>query len=70
MLSRSDADRAGGLLAELAQRGQLGIDLIEPRPDGAQQPLARLGRRDAARGAGQQAKTEPLLEPADRMAEG
>ena len=44
---------------------QLGLDLLEPRAHGVEQALARLGRRDAARGAGQQPKTEPCLEPAD-----
>ena len=48
---------------------ELGLDLLEPRAHGAKQALARLGRRDAARGAGQQPKAEPLLEPADGVAE-
>ena len=69
MLARGDADGAGRLVAKLAQRGELGIDLVEARPDGPQQPLAGLGRRDAARGAGQQPQAEPLLQPADGVAE-
>ena len=69
MLARRDADGAGGLLAKLAQRRQLGVDLIEARADGAEQAFARLGRRDAARGAGQQPKPEPLFESADGVAE-
>ena len=46
-----------------------GVDLVEPRSGGAQQALPRLGRRDAARGAGQQPKAEPFLEAAHRVAE-
>ena len=69
MLAGRDADGAGGLLAQLAQRGQLGVDLVEPRADGPQQALAGLGRRDAARGAGQQPEPEPLFESADGVAE-
>ena len=38
-------------------------------PTVAQQALARLGRRDAARGAGQQPQAEPLLQPAYRVAQ-
>ena len=34
MLARRDADGAGGLFAQLAQRGELGIDLVEARPHG------------------------------------
>ena len=45
-----------GLLAQLAERRELGLDLLEARADRLQQALARLGRRDAARGAGQQPK--------------
>ena len=40
-----DPDGAGGLLAKLAERRKLGIDLLKPRADGAQQAFARLGRR-------------------------
>ena len=69
MLAGRDADRARGLLAQLAERGEVRIDLVEPRGDGAQQALARFGRRHAARGAGQQPQSEPLLQPADSMAE-
>ena len=46
-----------------------GVDLVEPRAHGAEQALARLGRRHAARGAGQQPQPEPRLEPADGVAE-
>ena len=33
MLAGGDADRAGGLLAQRAQRGDLVFDLLEPRRD-------------------------------------
>ena len=69
MLARRDADGAGRLLAQLAQGGQLGADLVERRAERAQQPLAGLGRRDAAGGAGQEPDAEPLLEPADGVAQ-
>ena len=53
MLAGRDADGAGRLVAQLAQRGELRVDLVEPRADGPQQALARFRRRHAARGAGQ-----------------
>jgi hypothetical protein len=62
MLARRDADRAGGLLPQLAQGSQLDIDLFESRPQAPQQAFARLRRRDAARGPGQQPDSQPLLE--------
>ena len=51
------------------ERGQLGVDLVEARTHGPQQALARLGRRDTARGAGQEPKAEPRFEAADRVAQ-
>ncbi len=69
VLVRRDADGAGGLRTELAQRGQLGVDLVQPGAHGPQQAFARVGRRDAARGAGQQPDAEPLFESTDRVAE-
>ena len=53
MLAGGDAERSGRLVPQLAQGGELGLDLLEARADGAQQPLAGFGRRDTARGAGQ-----------------
>src|SRR5260370_5427533 len=44
-----DADGSGGLLAQLAQRGQFGLDLFEPWTQCAEQAFACLGRRDARR---------------------
>ena len=65
MVVRGDADGAGRLVAQLAQRGHLGLDLVQARAGGAQQALPGLGRRDAAGGAGQQPQAEPFLEAAD-----
>ena len=58
-----------GFVAQLAERGQLRLDLFQARPGGAQQPLARLRRRDAARGAGQQPQPKPLFQAADGLAQ-
>lgn len=65
-----DPNGAGGLLPELTQRRELGLDLLEPQAHGVEQAIARLGRRDAARGAGQEPKPEPFLEATNGMAEG
>ena len=48
---------------------KLGVDLLEPRAEGPQQALARLGGRHAARGAGQQPQPEPCLQAADGLAQ-
>jgi hypothetical protein len=65
VLAGGDADRAGSLAAQFAECGDLGLDLLEARPDGLQQPQARLGRRDAARRASEQPQLEaPSLTPA------
>ena len=69
MLARTDADGAGGLLAQRAQRREFGIDFLKAGPDRTHEPFARLGRRDAARGAGQQPKSEPLFQAADGVAQ-
>ena len=37
MLARRDADGAGGLLAQIAQAGQFGVNLDEARSHGAEQ---------------------------------
>ena len=66
---RRDANGAGRLVAQLAQCGQLRLDLLQARPRGPQQALARLGRRDAAGGAGQQSEPKPALEAAKGLAE-
>lgn len=69
VLAGGDADVAGGLFPQFAQRGQFGIDLVETRADVTQQAFTCFGRRDAARGACQQPDPEPLLEPADGVTE-
>ena len=69
VVGRGDADGAGRLVAQLGERGELGLDLVEPRPDGAQQPLPGLGRRDAAGGPRQEPEADLLLETADRVAD-
>jgi hypothetical protein len=64
-----DPNGAGGLLPKFAQSLEPGLDLLEPRADGVEQAFARLRRRDAARGAGQQPKAEPFLEATNGVAE-
>ena len=58
-----------GVVAQFAQGGEFGFDLLEPRRHRAQQPLARFGRGDTARRARQKPQAEPLLEIADRLAQ-
>jgi hypothetical protein len=69
MFAGGDADGAGRRLAQRGQRRQFGVDLLEARPDIAQQALAGLGRRDAAGGAGEEPQAEPFFERAHRVAE-
>ena len=57
-----DADEACGLVAELVEGGELGVDPVEKRADGAEQPFAGYRRHDAARGAGEQPQAEPLFQ--------
>src|SRR5208337_4922336 len=64
-----DAERARRLLPQFAQRRQLSVDLVKSWADAAQQALARLGRGDAAGGAHQQPKPEPLFESTDGVAQ-
>jgi hypothetical protein len=70
MLGGGDPDRAGGLVAEFAQRDKPGIDLLECRPQRTQQALSGIGRGDAARRAGEEPESEARLEPANRVAQG
>src|SRR5579875_356895 len=44
MIARRDANGTGRLPPQLIQRRKLCLDLLEPRPYGAQEPLARLRR--------------------------
>ena len=54
MVVRRDADRAGGLVPQRAQRRQFRRDLVQAWTRRAQKPLAGLCWRDAAGCAGQQ----------------
>jgi hypothetical protein len=65
MLASRDPNRAGGLLAQLAQGGELRLDLLEPRRDGLQQALSCFGRRHAACRAGEETKPDPVLQGPD-----
>ena len=66
---RVEAQRAGGLAAEIVQILQRVVDVAECRADAREQPLAGLGQRHAAGGAVDQAQIEPLLDIAQGMAE-
>ncbi len=70
VLAGVDADRAGGLVPQLAEPSELGLDLVESRAQGLDQALARLRGRDAAGGAGQEPQSETGLEPANGVAQG
>jgi hypothetical protein len=69
IFSGCDANGAGGLLPKFAYRGQLGLDLLNPRSDGADQAFARFGQRDAARRAGQKPNAKPRFELTDSLAQ-
>jgi hypothetical protein len=56
-----DANGPRGLVAKLAQRRQLDLDLLEPRAEGLHEPLARFRWHDPPRGASEQPHAEPLL---------
>jgi hypothetical protein len=64
-----DPNGGGGLVAKFAYGLKLGLDLFTPWVHGVKQAFARLRRRNAARGAGQQPNTEPFLEATNGMAE-
>ncbi|MNT51292.1 hypothetical protein D3C72_1882530 [compost metagenome] len=64
-----DADGAPGLVAQRAQRLDLGGDLLEQGRDGQHELFARVGGRHVARGARQQAHAQPFFQSADGMAE-
>src|SRR6185312_1724063 len=64
-----DAQMTRRLVAQLAECGDLGIHLVEPRAGDLEQPLAGLGRRNATRGTVEQANPEPLLKRADCLAQ-
>ena len=69
VFARRDADRAGRLVPELRQRFDLGLDFLEARADRDEQTFAGLGRRNAARAAGQKPKPHAGFQPADGVAE-
>ena len=70
MVVRGDANGARRLVAQRAERGQCGFDLVKARSRGQQQALARLGGRNAARGPGEQTQAEPSLKAAQCLAQG
>ena len=69
MLHRGDADGTGRLVAQRAERGNLALDLVEPRPDARSRRSPASVKRDAARRAGQQPKAKPRLQRADGVAQ-
>jgi hypothetical protein len=58
-----DPDGAGRLLPKLTEGRKLGVDFLEARAQGVKQAFARLRRRDAARGAGQESNSQPGSSP-------
>src|SRR4051794_35765521 len=64
-----DTDRASRLVPKFAERCELRFNLVQARTDDGKQALPWLCRSDAAGGAGQQPYAEPLLKPADGVAE-
>ena len=69
VLAGGDADGAGGLGAERAERIKARVDLLERWVQRLHQPLAGVGGRDAAGRPGQQTHAQPLFQPADGVAE-
>ncbi len=69
MVVRGDTNVAGRLVTQLGQSGQFHVDLFQPRPDGTQQALPRLGWRDAACRARQQPQPETALKAAKGLAQ-
>src|SRR5208337_1890342 len=64
-----DPEGPGGPIPQLVERHDRGLDFRDMRPDRLEQPFARLGRRDAARGSGKKPEAESGLEAADRLAQ-
>ena len=69
VLERRDAHRARRLVAQRAERGQLGVDVAEHRTQGGEQALAGDGGGDAPRGPREELEAEARLEPLHRVAE-
>jgi hypothetical protein len=63
-----DANATGRLVAKLAERRKLGLNLLKARAEALHEPLARLRRRDPACCAGEQPDAKPRLELAHGMA--
>ena len=66
----NQADDAGRLLTESADLGERTVDVFQRGPQPREEPLPGIGRRHGACRTREQADTETLLEPADRMADG
>jgi hypothetical protein len=64
------AQRAGRPIAEGIDRFERRGEIVEHRPQPFHQKLAGIGQPDAAGGAVEQPQAEPLLELADRLAQG
>jgi hypothetical protein len=69
MVDRGDPHGARGFVAQFAELAQPLLDLAQRRFDDRHQPFARLGGHDAAGVAGEQAHTQPRLQPADDVAQ-
>ncbi|MNR22945.1 hypothetical protein D3C85_1399320 [compost metagenome] len=66
---RGDSNSAGRLVAQLRDRGQLCLDLLEAGGDVLHQSLSGFRRGDAARGPREQPDTHPGLKRTDRVAQ-
>ncbi len=64
MPGRRDANEARRFVAQLTQGGEFAPDFLEPWRKRLQQTLAGLGRRHAARGAGEQAQAKLIFQRA------
>jgi len=70
VFDRCDAEAASRFPAHGCHVGQPGFDPVEMRPHGLDQAFTRLGRRDAARVAGQEPQSQPGFKVPDDAAEG
>ncbi len=69
MVPGRDPNSPRRLVPKLTERLDLGLYPLEARPDDLEETFARLSRRNAAGGAGQQAKAATRLEPSDCLAQ-
>src|SRR5262245_18565723 len=65
MLGGRDPNGARRLFPKFTQRLELGLDFLQPRARGLKQAFAGFGWRDAACGAREQPKAEPLFDSTD-----